>query len=134
MRRPVIAGNWKMYKTQKEAADFMRNFAPLVAASTHCEIILAPPFTAIAAVVNAAAGSAISVAGQDGYWAAEGAFTGEVSMKMLVDAGCKAVILGHSERRQFFGDTDETVNRKTKAALEAGLTPIVCVGESLAER
>jgi triosephosphate isomerase (TIM) len=134
MRRPVIAGNWKMYKTQKEAADFVRKFAPLVAASTHCDIILAPPFTAIAAVVDAAAGSAITVAGQNGYWAAEGAFTGEVSMKMLVDAGCKVVILGHSERRQFFGDTDETVNRKTKAALEAGLTPIVCVGESLAER
>jgi triosephosphate isomerase len=134
MRRPVIAGNWKMYKTHQEAADFARKFVPLVAASTHCEIILAPPFTSIASVVAETAGSSITVAGQNGYWAVEGAFTGEVSMKMLVDAGCKAVILGHSERRQFFGDTDETVNRKAKAALEAGLTPIICVGESLAER
>jgi triosephosphate isomerase len=134
MRRPVIAGNWKMYKTQKEAADFVRKFLPLVANSTHADIVLAPPFTALSIVVNEAAGSAITIAAQNAYWAAEGAFTGEVSMKMLVDAGCKAVILGHSERRQFFGDTDQTVNRKAKAALEAGLTPIICIGESLSER
>ena len=101
---------------------------------THCEIIVAPPFTALAASVEAAAGSPIAIAAQNVYWASEGAFTGEVSPKMLVETGCRAVIIAHSERRQFFGETDETANRKVKAALAAELTPILCVGETLAER
>ena len=134
MRRPVIAGNWKMYKTAAETRAFFQAFAPLVAASKHCDIIVAPPFTALAAAVESARGTSIGIAAQNLYWEREGAFTGEISARMLVDAGCRAVIVGHSERRQFFGDTDETVCRKTKSALEAGLTPIVCVGEHLAER
>jgi len=133
-RKPVIAGNWKMYKTQQEARDFFAAFEPLVAGAAHCEIIVAPPFTAIAASVEAAAGSAIVIAAQDVYWANEGAFTGEVSPRMLVEAGCAGVIIAHSERRQFFGETDESANRKVKAALAAGLTPILCVGETLAQR
>lgn len=133
-RKPVIAGNWKMYKTQKEAREFFAAFKPLVAGVAHCEIMIAPPFTAIAASVEAAAGSAIAIAGQDVYWANEGAFTGEVSPRMLVESGCGGVIIAHSERRQFFGETDESANRKVKAALAAGLTPILCVGETLAQR
>jgi len=134
MRKPVIAGNWKMYKTQQEARDFFAAFKPLVAGANHCEIVVAPPFTAIAACVETARGSAIGIAGQDVYWANEGAFTGEVSPRMLVEAGCRGVIIAHSERRQFFGETDESANRKVKAALAAGLTLILCVGETLAER
>lgn len=133
-RKPVIAGNWKMYKTQQEARAFFAAFKPLVATATHCEIVVAPPFTAIAASVEAAKGSAIGIAAQNMYWANEGAFTGEVSPRMVVEAGCRAVIIAHSERRQFFGETDETANRKVKAALAAGLTPILCVGEMLADR
>jgi triosephosphate isomerase len=134
MRCPVIAGNWKMFKTQSETRAFFAALKPLVAASTHCEIVVAPPFTSLAAAAEAAQGSAISVAAQDVSWEPQGAFTGEVSAKMIVDAGCKHVIVGHSERRQFFGETDEWVRKKTKAALEAGLTPIVCVGELLEKR
>ena len=134
MRRPVIAGNWKMYKTRADTRSFFDAFKPLSAGSKHCDIIVAPPFTAITAAVEAAQGTAIGVAAQDVYWEREGAFTGEISAQMLVDAGCRAVIVGHSERRQYFGETDAWVHRKTKAALEAGLTPIVCVGETLAER
>jgi triosephosphate isomerase len=134
MRRPVIAGNWKMYKTQAEARAFIEALKPLVAQSHHCDVVIGAPFTALAAAVEAAHGSAISIAAQDVHWEKEGAFTGEVSARMLVEAGCRYVILGHSERRQYFGETDATVNKKTKAALEAGLVPIVCVGETLAER
>ena len=134
VRKPVIAGNWKMYKTQQEARDFFAAFKPLVSAATHCEIVVAPPFTAITACADAAKGSAIGIAAQNVYWANEGAFTGEVSPRMLVEAGCHGVIIGHSERRQFFGETDESANRKVKAALAAGLTPILCVGEMLADR
>ncbi|MGH9745905.1 MAG: triose-phosphate isomerase [Candidatus Acidiferrales bacterium] len=134
MRRPVIAGNWKMYKTQAETRAFFEAFKPLVAASHHCEIIVTPPFTSLPTAVEAARGSAITIAGQNVDWHPDGAFTGEISMRMLVEAGCRAVLIGHSERRQYFGETDESVNRKVKAALEAGLTPIVCIGESLAER
>jgi triosephosphate isomerase len=133
-RKPVIAGNWKMYKTQQEARDFFAAFKPLVSAAAHCEIVVAPPFTSIAACVDAAKGSAIGIAAQNVYWANEGAFTGEVSPRMLVEAGCRGVIIAHSERRQFFGETDESANRKVKAALAAGLTPILCVGEMLADR
>ena len=134
MRRPVIAGNWKMYKTQGETRAFFEACKPLVAESRHCDIVIAPPFTALREAVQAAQGSAISVGAQNVHWAKEGAYTGEVSTGMLVDAGCRYVIIGHSERRQYFGETDESVHRKTKAALEAGLTPIVCVGETLSER
>ena len=134
MRRPVIAGNWKMYKTQAEARAYFAALAPLVQGSTHCDIIVAPPFTALAASVEAVKGTVISIAAQDMHWEAEGAFTGEVSAGMLVEAGCRAVIIAHSERRQFFGETDERANKKIKAALAAGLTPILCVGELLAER
>jgi triosephosphate isomerase (TIM) len=134
LRRPVIAGNWKMYKTATEARAFFQAFRPLVSSSPHCDIIVAPPFPALAAAVECASGSSIGIAAQNLYWEREGAFTGEISARMLVDVGCRGVIIGHSERRQWFGETDESVHRKTKAALEAGLTPIVCVGELLAER
>jgi triosephosphate isomerase len=123
-----------MHKTQAETRAFFEAFKPLVAASNHCDMIVAPPFTALAVAADAAKGSAISIAAQDAHWEREGAFTGEVSMRMLVECGCRAVILGHSERRQFFGETDATVSRKLKAAIDAGLQPIVCVGESLEER
>jgi triosephosphate isomerase len=123
-----------MYKTQSEARAYFASFAPLVAGSTHCDIIIAPPFTAIAAAVESARGTQISISAQDVHGELEGAYTGEVSAPMLVEAGCRYVIIGHSERRQHFGDTDERVNHKMKAALAAGLTPIMCVGEQLAER
>ncbi len=129
-----MAGNWKMFKTQGETRAFFDAFKPLVSNATHCEIAVAPPFTAIAAAVEAARGSAIAIAGQNAHWEREGAFTGEISMPMLVDAGCRYVIIGHSECRQYCGETDESVNRKVKAALLSGITPIVCVGESLKER
>jgi triosephosphate isomerase len=134
MRRPVIAGNWKMYKTQAEARAYFSVFAPLVQGSTHCDIIVAPPFTALAASVEAVKGTMISIAAQNMHGKPEGAFTGEVSAAMLVEVGCRGVIIAHSERRQFFGETDETANIKVKAALAAGLTPILCVGELLAQR
>ncbi|MGA8012930.1 MAG: triose-phosphate isomerase [Candidatus Acidiferrales bacterium] len=134
MRRPVIAGNWKMYKTQAEARAFFDAFRPLVAESKHCDIVVAPPFTALIVAAEAARGSAIAIAAQNLHGRPEGAFTGEVSARMLVEAGCTAVIVGHSERRQYFNETDQTVHLKTKAALEEGLTPIVCVGEILSER
>ncbi len=134
MRRPVMAGNWKMFKTQEEARAFFAAFAPLVAGATHCDIVICPPFTALAAAKAASRGTAVYIGAQDVYWEKQGAFTGEVSPQMLVEAGCTHVIIGHSERRQFFAETDETVSRKVKAALEADLTPIVCVGELLAER
>jgi len=134
MRRPVIAGNWKMYKTQAEARAYFSALAPLVKDSTHCEIIVAPPFTALAAAVESVRGTSICIAAQDLHWEAEGAFTGEVSAGMVKEVGCRAAIIAHSERRQFCGETDETANKKVKAALAAGLTPILCVGETLAER
>lgn len=123
-----------MHKTQTETRAFFEVFKPLVAASRHCEIIVAPPFTAIAAAVDAARGTSISIAGQDACWEHEGAFTGQVSMPMLIEAGCRNVIIGHSECRKYFGETDATVNRKLKAAIETGLQPIVCVGEDQSER
>jgi triosephosphate isomerase len=135
MRRPIIAGNWKMYKTIPEALEFVRAFKPLVVASTHCEIVIAPVFTAIKAVSDRLEGSNIEVAAQD--VAADpgpGAFTGEVSASMLKDAGARWVIIGHSERRRYYGETDETVSSKIRAAIGAGLSPIVCVGERLEER
>jgi triosephosphate isomerase len=134
LRRPVIAGNWKMFKTRVETEAFFDVFKPLVAGVHHCDIVVAPPFTALLTAIEAARGTAISIAAQNLHWEKEGAFTGEVSAQMLVDAGCEGVIIGHSERRQYFCETDESVNRKTRAALGAQLRPIVCVGETLGER
>src|ERR1700756_2881727 len=133
-RRRVIAGNWKMYKTQADTRAFFSAFLPLVRGARACDIVVAPPFTAIHAAVEAARDSGVAIGGQDVFWEKEGAFTGEISPLMLVEAGCRYVIVGHSERRQFFGETEETVAKKTKAALAAGLIPIVCVGELLAHR
>jgi triosephosphate isomerase (TIM) len=134
MRRPVIAGNWKMYKTRAETRAFFETFRPMIAASNDCDIIVAPPFTALSTAAEAARGTAIAIAAQNLHGLPEGAFTGEISAGMVVDCGCRCVIIGHSERRQYFAETDALVHRKTKAALEAGLTPIVCVGEVLGER
>ncbi len=134
MRTPFIAANWKMFKTLAETKAFFAEFRPLVEGLTDVEIVVAPPFTALATAADAARHSNIGIAGQDVYWEAEGAFTGEVSTAMIKDAGAGYVIIGHSERRRLFGDTDDTVNRKLRAALAADLTPIVCVGETLEER
>lgn len=133
-RRRVIAGNWKMYKKQAETRAFFDGFKPLVAAVGHCDVVIAPPYTSLCVAVEAAAGTRIGISAQNLDWRKEGAFTGEVSAEMLADAGCRYVIIGHSERRQFFGETDSGVAQRTKSALDAGLTPIVCVGEMLAER
>jgi triosephosphate isomerase (TIM) len=133
-RRGVIAGNWKMFKTQVETQVFFSAFSMLVDGITQCDIVIAPPFTALHAAVEASRDTQIAIAAQDVFWEKEGAFTGEVSPQMLAEAGCRYVIIGHSERRQFFGETNETVLKKTKAALAAGLTPIVCIGEMLVHR
>ena len=134
MRRPVIAGNWKMYKTIPEAVDFVSKLKPLVADVTHREIVVAPPSTALAAVAAAAKGSNIAVSAQDVHWDKEGAHTADISPAMILDAGATFVIIGHSERRQDHGETDAHVNRRLRATLAAGLTPIVCIGEILTER
>ena len=134
MRTPVIAGNWKLFKTIGEAIAMVNELKPLVAGNAGVEIVVAPVFTALNSVVCALANSNVCVAAQDCYWEEEGAFTGEVSPKLLKDAGCSHVIIGHSERRQYFGETDESVNKKIKSVIAAGLTAIVCVGETLAER
>ena len=134
MRKPVIAGNWKLYKTNQEAADLVARLIPDVKKNFAVEIVVAPVFTALTTVKAVISGSNIMLSGQDCFWEEEGAFTGEVSPKLLVDAGCSHVIIGHSERRQFFGETDETVNKKIMAALKAGLTVLFCIGETLGER
>jgi triosephosphate isomerase len=134
MRKKLIAANWKMYKTPDQTRDFFRDFLPLISNHDRDEIAVCPPFISLAAAVETAKGSKIVIGGQNLYWEKEGAFTGEISTGMLLAVGCTHVIIGHSERRQYFGETDDTVNLKLKAALEAGLTPIVCVGEVLEER
>jgi triosephosphate isomerase len=134
MRTPFVAANWKMYKTIAEAAAYFREFGPLVSAVDDVEMVVAPPFTGVHAAAEAARGTRVGIAGQDLYWEREGAFTGEVSAGMLKEAGARYVIIGHSERRTKFGETDEHVNRKVKAAIAGGLTPIMCVGETLEER
>lgn len=134
MRKPVIAGNWKMYKTAEEASAFVREFLPLVAGAGGVEVVLAPSFPSLAAVAAQARGAGVGVASQNVHFAEEGAYTGEVSPRMLRDAGAGYAIIGHSERRQYFAETDEMVNRKVRASLAAGLVPIMCLGETLAER
>jgi triosephosphate isomerase len=134
MRRKLIAANWKMYKTPSQTRAYVREFLPMVADHARDEIVVCPPFVDLFAAVEAAKGSNVAIGAQDVYWKDEGAFTGEISPAMVLAAGCTHVIIGHSERRQYFGETDDTVNLKLKAALEAGLTPIVCVGEVLEER
>src|SRR5487761_2749469 len=132
-RKPFLAGNWKMNKTVAEALATARDLSNQVAQlRDRVEIAVAPPFTAIYALAKQLDGTNIGVAGQNLHWEASGAFTGEVSAAMLKEAGARYAIIGHSERRQFFGETDETVNRKLGAALKAGLVPIVCIGETLA--
>jgi triosephosphate isomerase len=134
MRTPFIAANWKMYKTVHEAVVFIKEFRRVAKDIPDIEIVIAPPFTALHAAAEAARSSAIGIAAQDLYWEREGAFTGEVSGQMVKEAGAEYVIIGHSERRRLFHETDETVNRKLTAALGAQLTPIVCIGETLEER
>ncbi len=134
MRTPFIAANWKMYKTVHETVAFIKEFRTLAKGLFDVEIVIAPPFTAVSPAADAAHASNIGIAGQDLHWEREGAFTGEVSAAMLKEAGAEYVIIGHSERRRLFGDTDETVNRKLGAAVQARLTPIVCIGETLEER
>ena len=134
MRRPLIAGNWKMYKTSAEAVDFVKTFLALVSGVADRDVMIAPAFTALEAVAAALKGTAVGLGAQDVFWEAEGAFTGQVSPPMLTAAGCRYVIIGHSERRQFFGETDDTVNRKIRAALKSGLIPVMCVGESEKQR
>ncbi len=135
MRKPVIAGNWKMFKLLGEAVDTALSLKPMVANANHCDVVIAPVFTALKTVADRLEGSNIGLAAQNCAATNEfGAHTGEVTAGMLKDAGCSHVIIGHSERRQFYGETDESANQKVKAAIEAGLTAIVCVGEQLAER
>ncbi len=134
MRTPVIAGNWKLYKTTAEALELVKGLIPLVKNTSGVEVVVAPVFTVLPSVAQILAGSGIKLAAQDCYWEEEGAFTGEVSPKMLLDVGCNHVIIGHSERRQYFSETDDTVNRKSRAALSAGLTVLLCIGETLSER
>jgi triosephosphate isomerase len=129
-----MAGNWKMYKTPAETTQFFEKFRPLVEKSSHCEVVICPPFTNLAAAVAAVKGSNIRIGSQNIGWAKEGAFTGEISGPMINAVGATHAIIGHSERRQYFGETDETVLKRTQAALEFGLTPIVCIGELLADR
>jgi triosephosphate isomerase len=134
MRRPFIAGNWKMHKTIREAVDFAQHLVEACGRLTERGIAIAPPFTALSSVAEALKGSAIRLSAQNLHDKPAGAYTGEVSARMLVDAGCEYVIVGHSERRALFGDTNDFVNRKLKSAISCGLSPIFCIGETLEER
>jgi len=134
MRRPIIAGNWKMYKTVADTCAFFDTLIPEIQNVEHCDVVVAPPFTVLAVAVEETEGTRVAISAQDVHWKNEGAFTGEIAVKMLVDVGCTYTIIGHSERRQFFCETDETVEMKARAAVQAGLQAIVCVGETLNER
>ena len=134
MKLPIIAGNWKMYKTVGETVKYVKEFRDVVKGISDVEIVIAPPFTALHVAADAARNSNVCVAAQDMYWEREGAFTGEISGPMIREAGAEYVIIGHSERRTLFGETDASVNRKLAAAFAAGLTPIVCIGETLDQR
>ena len=133
-RTPFVCGNWKMHKTAAEAVALVRELAGGLGASPGVQVAVAPPFTALAPVAPALRGTPVELAAQNVHWEAQGAFTGEVSAAMLADAGCQHVIVGHSERRQLFGESDESVRKKVGAVLAAGMRPIVCVGETLEER
>jgi triosephosphate isomerase len=134
MRKPVIAANWKMYKTPVQAQEFVKAFLPLVANHERDEIVLCPSYTSLSAVIAAASGSNVAVGAQNMHYAEEGAFTGETSALMLKAIGATHAIIGHSERRQYFAETDETVNQKIHCAIRHSLTPIICIGEKLEER
>ena len=134
MRHPFIAGNWKMFKTVHEAVVYVKEFRSLVKDIEDVEIVVAPTFTAVHACAEAARNRRVGIAAQNLHWEREGAFTGEISGPMIKEAGAEYVIIGHSERRTLFGETDETVNRKVRAAIAANLIPIVCIGETLSER
>jgi triosephosphate isomerase len=134
MRTPIVAGNWKMHGTLAEAVALASGVQGELNDCDGPEVVLCPPFTALRTVGEVIAGTAVQLGAQDLHWEPKGAFTGEISAAMLRDAGCDYVIVGHSERRTSFGESDESVNRKTRAALEAGLRPIVCVGETLEQR
>jgi triosephosphate isomerase (TIM) len=133
-RTPLIAGNWKMHKSGSQAIEAAGQLKDLVKTATNVEIMIAPPFTALYQVAQVLEGSSIALGAQNLHWEKQGAFTGEISTSMLVDAGCSHVIIGHSERRQFFGEIDATVNRKIQAALLAKLIPVLCIGETEAQR
>jgi triosephosphate isomerase len=134
VRTPFIAGNWKMYKTVVETVKYVKEFRDLVKGIDDVEIVVAPTFTALYAAADAARNSNVAIAAQDLYWEREGAFTGEIGGAMLREAGAELVIIGHSERRTLFGETDATVNRKVHAAFVAGLAPVACIGETLDQR
>jgi len=134
MRTPFIAGNWKMYKTVADAVKYVKEFRGLVKDISDVEIVVAPTFTSLYAAAEAARNSNVAIAAQDLHWEREGAFTGEISAPMIREAGAEFVIVGHSERRTLFGETDASVNRKATAAFAAGLTPIICIGETLDQR
>jgi triosephosphate isomerase len=134
MRKSLIIGNWKMHKTVAQAVEFSRELAGGFTAVADRDVAIAPPFTALQALHAVLKDTPIALCAQDVHWEQEGAFTGEVSAPMLLDAGCRYVLIGHSERRRWFGESNEDVNRKAKAALKAGLFPVVCVGETLDER
>src|SRR5688572_3458129 len=131
MRIPIFVANWKMHKTTHETMAFVRELSVLVRAAREVEVVVAPPFTALAAAAEAARATRIDVAAQDVYFERQGAFTGEVSASQIKDAGAAYVIVGHSERRRLFGETDESVNRKVRAVFDEQLTPIACIGETL---
>ena len=133
-RRPLIAGNWKMFKTCPEAVETAAKLVTLVAGTTDMDVMIAPPFTALAPVFDVVKGSSVCLGAQNLFWESQGAFTGEISPAMLVSTGCTYVIIGHSERRQHFGETDETVNKRIQAAVNNDLIPVMCVGESEKER
>lgn len=134
MRKPLIAGNWKMNKTAREAAELVQALKDKLGEVDEVEVVLCPPFTALDTVKKFLPGTSIGLGAQNVHWEEKGAYTGEVSASMIKESGCHYVIIGHSERRQYFGETNETVNKKVKSALKVGLTPIVCVGERLEER
>ncbi len=134
LRRPLIAGNWKMFKTGPEAVEAADRLVKLLSTTMDVDVMIAPPFTALAPVSDMLKNTRIFLGAQNLFWEEEGAYTGEISTSMLVSAGCRYVIVGHSERRQYFGETDDTVNKKIKAALKKDLIPVLCIGESEMER
>jgi len=134
IRKPLIAGNWKMFKTSAEAVETAKQIVALASTTTDVDVMIAPPFTALDQVSDVVKNSHVSLGAQNLFWENKGAYTGEISPSMLRSSGCNYVIIGHSERRQYFGETDETINKKIKAAINNNLIPIMCVGETENER